>query len=153
MADPRDAISLVGIRPLRVTLTIDNSSITASATAAGGSAQVGRAVGLSADNTVELLQANNPLLGKLISVNVADSDLRCTVQVGGFMELPKGDNYAGSPGDRLLGDTLSAADGYVKEVGAVGTAFAQAELQAILDGRGIVYDDSDANNVVAHLPG
>lgn len=152
MTNPRDAISLLGIRPLRVTLTIDNSTITASATEDGGSAAVGKAVTFSADNTVQLVAANELVLGKLISVNVASGDLRCVVQVGGFMELPKGTNYSGAPGDRIIGDVLVAAEGYVKHVADAATPTA-AEVNAVLNGRGIVYDDSDASNVVVWLPG
>lgn len=150
MADPRDAISLIGIRPLRVTLEHDNSAITYSATANGGSSVVGRAVTLTADNKVTLTGANEVVVGKLISV--VDSTY-CLVQIGGFMELPKGTNYSGSPGDRLIGDVLVAAEGYVKHVAAVGSSFSQAELQAVQKGRGMVYDDSDTNNVVAHFAG
>lgn len=150
MADPRDTISLVGIRPLRVTLTADNTSITYSSTAAGGSAVINRAVKLSADNTVSLTTAASHVIGKLLSVA---ADLRCLVQIGGFMTLPKGTNYAGAVGDRIIGDVLVAAEGYVKHVAAAGGTYAQSESNAILAGRGTVYDDSDSALVLVHLPG
>lgn len=152
-ADARNAISLVGIRPLRVTLNIDNSTITPSSTAAGGSTVINRAVTLSADNTVALAGAGEKVIGKLISVNPDSADLRATVQVGGFMTLPKGDNYGGSPGLRIVGDVVSAAKGYVKHVPLAGGSYSQAEVNLAQKANGTIYDDSDSALVLVHLAG
>jgi len=150
MANPRDALSLLGIRPLRVTLTIDNSTITASDTEDGGSAQVGLAVKLSADNTVALVQADDQVLGQLISVNVASGDLRCSVQVGGFISFLKGTNYSGAVGGKIVGDVLVAAEGYVKHLAAA-SAGSAAEINALAAAQGVIYDDSDTDEVVVWM--
>lgn len=149
-ADARNAISLVGIRPLRVTLTIDNSTITHSGTAAGGSSVINRAVTLSADLTVALADAGERVIGKLLSVT---EDLRALVQTGGYMTLPKGTNYSGSPGLRIVGDVLVAAKGYVKHVPLAGATYDQGEVNLAQKANGTIFDDSDTNLVLVHIAG
>ena len=56
MANPRNTVDFTDIDAKRETYKIDNSTITYSATEDGGSAMVGLAVELSADDTVALTQ-------------------------------------------------------------------------------------------------
>ena len=145
MADPRTATThRVGTEPRRpLTFKIDNADITYSATAAGGSAVVGRAVMLSAAGTVRLTGAGTPVLGKLIQV---EPDNFCTVECGSVVTLPKGDN-AIAVGDKVVGDTLAAARGYVRGVAAAGAAYAEAAADDTQAGRHTVLDASVATAV------
>lgn len=132
MADPRAATTnRIGTEPRRpLTFKIDNSDITYSATAAGGSAVVGRAVMLSAAGTVRLTGAGTHVLGKLLQV---EADNYCTVECGSVVTLPKGDN-AIAVGDRVVGDTLSAERGYIR--GSVEPTGSYVEGTAEDSGRG-----------------
>ena len=115
MADPRLSVSYEDAGALRLTFKIDNSTITYSATANGGSSQVGLAVRLSAADTVALTQAGSAVLGKLILV---ESDNMATVQVKGVVTLPAGTGHAGNNvitlGCKIVGDVSTAAEGYIR---------------------------------------
>lgn len=113
MADPRLTVDYGGIGEQIVTFKIDNSTITYSATADGGSSQVGYAVTLSAADTVELVGDGEAVVGKLLSV---ESDNVAAVQVGGFMTLPGGTGASLTLGKKIVGDLLVAAEGYIREV-------------------------------------
>jgi hypothetical protein len=135
MADPRLAVGWEGINEVNASFIADGSTITFSATAAGGSSQVGSAVTLAADGgSVSLIGDGEFLLGKLISVE--DDDV-CNVQINGHMTLPAGDGVASlALGKRLVGDLgAAAAEGFIREV-ATGTA---AEMGVA---RGYTLDDS-----------
>jgi hypothetical protein len=68
MADPRNTVAFDDIGYEAQTFLIDNSTITYSATATGGSASVGLAVTLSTHKTVALAGDGEFVLGKLIKV-------------------------------------------------------------------------------------
>lgn len=121
MADPRNVVTNIGVEPRRRTYLIDNSTITFSATTAGGSAGVDKAVTFSADNTVALAADGNAVVGKLISV---EANLVCTVQVGGCMTLPGGTGLSAAAtarGKKIVGALVSGVAGGIRDV-ATGTA-------------------------------
>lgn len=142
MADPRADVRFDEITPVFVTFPIDNSTITYSATAVNGSSQVGLAVTLKSDDTIELVGDGEFVLGKLISV---ESDNYATVQTGGFMTLPGGSGATLTRGKGIVGDLgASSAEGYIREV-ATGTA---AELGVQ---NGHIIDPSTTTAVVVNL--
>lgn len=142
MADPRLNADINGKDAEYLTAYYDNSTITYSATSNGGSAVVGRAVGLSAAGTIELAADGEDVLGKLIKV---EPDGYCTVQVGGGMELPAGAAASLTVGKKIVGAASAApANGYIREV-ATGTA---AELGVA---RGFIWDASDTTAVQVYL--
>lgn len=112
-----------GTEPQRpLTFKADGTDIVYSAAAVGGSTVVGRAVMLSGAGIVRLTGAGSPVLGQLVKV---EWDGNCTIMTQGVVELPKGDN-AIAVGDKIVGDTLSAARGYIRGAGAPGAAYAEA---------------------------
>lgn len=141
MTDPRLDTKFDEIGAEFTTFKIDNSTITYSATAANGSSQVGLAVAFSAAETVELAGDGEEIVGKLISVS---KDNYCVVQTAGYMTLPGGTSATLTPGKKIVGDLLVAAEGYIREV-ATGTA---AELGVA---RGMIIDAGDTTAVVVRL--
>ncbi|GIW06367.1 MAG: hypothetical protein KatS3mg060_1172 [Dehalococcoidia bacterium] len=142
MPNPRDTISFVGIGAEYVTFRIDNATITYDATQPGGSAVVGRAVGLSAAGTVELVANGDEVLGKLIAV---EPNLTATVQTGGYCTLPGGQGASLTLGKRIVGALGPGnARGYIREVN---TSVA-AELGVA---RGLIVDASTASATVVRL--
>lgn len=133
MADPRSVTTTrVGTEPRRaLTFKIDGTDIVYSATVAGGSAAVGRAVMLSAAGTVRLTGSGTPVLGKLIQV---EADGYCTVECGSVVTLPKGDNVqAMAVGDKIVGDTLAAARGYIRSIAAATLADVAVAAHRVID--------------------
>lgn len=118
MADPRDAVRFPGIDYRAETFSIDDSTITYSATVDGGSSQVGLAVTLSAADTIALVADGEGILGKLIQVTKDD---KAVVQTRGYMELAAGTSASLTLNKKVVGDLLSSAKGYIREV-ATGTA-------------------------------
>lgn len=141
MANPRTTPEYEGIAGTYETFITDNSTITYSATTAGGSAVVGRAVMLSADRTVALTTDGSRVLGKLIKV---ESDNRGVIQTGGYMTLPSGAGAALTIGRAIVGDLDSATPGYIREA-ASGTA---AET---INERGSIIDNDVTTAVVVRL--
>lgn len=142
MADPRNAVSFDGINATHETFLIDNSTITYSATATNGSAQVGLAVALSAAGTIETAGNGEEVLGKLIKV---EADNKAVVQTGGYMTLPGGNGASLTLGKKIVGAlNASSAEGYIREV-ATGTA---AELGVA---RGMIIDAGTTTAVVVRL--
>lgn len=142
MADPRNTVAFEGINAEYVTFLIDDSTITYSATTAGGSSKVGLAVALSASKTVETAGNGEEVIGKLVSV---ESDGKAVVQVGGYMSLPAGNGASLTPGKKIVGAlNASSAEGYIREV-ATGTA---AELGVA---RGMIIDATTTTAVVVRL--
>lgn len=110
----RNRVSNVGEFPDRETYKIDNSTITYDQDEEGGSAQVGLAVTFSADDTVALVGDGEAVVGKLLKV---ERDNKCSVQVGGVMTLPGGENATLTRGKKIVGDLgPSSAKGYIREV-------------------------------------
>jgi hypothetical protein len=141
MADPRLTLDYEQIDPQFVTFSIDNSTITYSATTAGGSAAVGKAVKLSGNATIALTTDGSHVLGKLVLV---EWDGKATVQTGGFVKLPSGASATLTVGKAIVGDLDGSTAGYIREV-ATGTA---AELGVQ---KGTIIDASDTAAVVVRL--
>lgn len=142
MANPRDTVDFTGLHADHATYEIDNSTITYSDTAANGSSQVGLAVTLSGNNTIELVGDGEGVLGKLISV---DKQNKGVVQTGGHMTLPGGSGATLTRMKAIVGDLGAAsAEGYIREVN---TAVA-AELGVA---RGFIQDTADTANVGVRL--
>jgi hypothetical protein len=118
-----------------VTMKHDSSIVYAS-TEQHGSAQVGKAVQMHDEGEVALVETGNEIFGKLIKV---ESDGYCTVQDGGYCDLP----YDGSPAytendNGLLGGATAgnvAPAGAAPANGAVRTARA---IKSDVTGRIIV---------------
>lgn len=142
MADPRNTVAFEGIAEEYATFLIDNSTITYSATAVGGSDKVGLAVAFSASKTIETAGNGEEVIGKLIKV---EADNKAVVQVGGYMSLPGGNGASLTPGKKIVGAlNASSAEGYIREV-ATGTA---AELGVA---RGMIIDATTTTAVVVRL--
>ena len=141
MADPRVTPEFEGIDARYATYVIDDSTITYDAAEAGGSAEIGLAVTLSADRTVALAADAEAIEGKLILV---EADNNCLVQVGGYMTLPAGTSATLGVNSQIVGDLLVSAKGYIR---AVDSATA-AELAL---SRGSIIDDSTTTAVIVRL--
>jgi len=142
VADPRLAVDNEEVAAVFASFNIDDSTITYSATEDGGSAQVGLAVRLSAADTVELVGDGEAVLGKLINV---ESDGICTVQVGGFMELPGGSGATLTLGTAIVGDLGAAsAEGYIRSA-------ASATAAELIVCRGIITNAGTTTAVMVYL--
>lgn len=142
MPNPRNIVSFEGVNAEYATYKIDASSITYDATKTGGSAAIGLAVTLSADDTVALTADGNAVVGKLVLV---EADGKATVQVGGYMTLPGGQGATLTRGKAIVGALgASSAKGYIREV-ATATA---AELGVC---RGYIQNVADTTKVVVRL--
>lgn len=136
MADPRAAVDFEGIGREAVTIAHDNT-IVFDKTKANGSAQVGLAVTIESDGVVSLVGDGENVFGKLISV---ESDGFCVVQTGGYMTLPGGTSATLTAGLKIVGDLLSAAEGYIQAVSTQHTV-----------SRGMIVDASTTTAVVVRL--
>lgn len=133
MTNPRNKVGYTGIRPDTETYIIDNSTITYDDTKENNSGQVGLAVTLSADNTVALAADGEFVLGKLILV---ESDNKCTVQVGGFVELPGGAGATLTRGAAIVGALgTGSAKGYIRAA-ASGTAAELTRCRGFIQANG-----------------
>lgn len=131
MSNPRDTVEFDGQGELPLTFTIDNSTITYSATAERGTAQRDLAVKLVSANTIALTTDGSHVLGRLDSV---DANLKARVQTKGTMRLPGGSGATLTVGKKIVGALGAAsAAGYIREV-ATATA---AELGLA---RGLIID-------------
>jgi hypothetical protein len=114
MADPRLAVAYGEIGADFAPFLIDDSTITYSATANGGSAVVGRAVNMSAADTIKLAGDGEGVVGKLINV---EADGVATVQIRGGMTLPAGVGASLTLTKKFVGAASAApANGYIREV-------------------------------------
>lgn len=113
LTNPRNATAFDELDVHHTTYLIDNSTIVYDGTLANGAAatMIGKAVTLSAARTVALAADADPVIGKLISV---ESDNKCNVQDGGFMDLPGGTAAALTLGCTIVGALLAAAKGYIR---------------------------------------
>ena len=136
MPDPRDIVRYDDIDIQTATFIIDGTSVTYSATAAGGSAQVGQWVQLTAARTVGLTGNGSEVLGLLLVVH---HDGKCTVQTGGYATGPATGTV--NAGDRVVG---SATAGSVR-------AAAAATLADVAAQRGFVIDASTPARTVVLL--
>ncbi len=148
MTDPRTVVRHDGNHARYETFRIDGTEITFSATAAGGSAQVGLAVALGSDDTVDLAGDGEAVLGKLIAV---ESDGFCTVQIGGFCTLPGGNAATLTLGRKVVGALNAAsAKGYVK-VFAAGGSYTAAEVALAAATRGLIINNDVTTAVIVDL--
>lgn len=123
-------------------LKIDNSTILYDKTQVNGSAQVGLAVTLSANDTVALCADGDFVLGKLLKV---ESDLFCTVLFDGVTDLPAGASASVTLGKKIVGALGAAsAKGYIREV-ATATA---AELGRM---NGKIINNADTTKVIVEF--
>lgn len=139
MANPRKKILFFGIDPQPVTFKADGVTITYDSTQKGGSAVVGRAVRLmpGTAQTVELIGDAEHLLGELM---IVEQDLMCTVKIGGVLDLPGGTGATLTPGSKVVGAVLVAAEGYVRSVAA-------ATLAEVAVAEGQILDATDTTHV------
>lgn len=143
MADPREAVAFDDIDYRAITYNHDDT-IVYNAAVAGGSAQVGLTVTLESNKTVSLIGDGESVEGRLVKVEPGGI---AVVQNKGYMKLKRGTSATLTPGKKIVGDLLAAAEGYIRDV-ATGTA---AELGVA---RGRVIDSStaaDAAEVVVEL--
>jgi hypothetical protein len=121
LATPRNIVGFEETAgPHDLTFKIDNSTITYDATKANGAAttMIGKAVTLSADDTVALAADADAVLGKLISV---EGDNKCSVRVHGYVTLPGGNGATLTRGVAIVGAlNASSEKGYVR-IAASGT--------------------------------
>lgn len=141
MADPRKVTAYDDILPINITLTIDDSSITYDANQLGGSAQVGLAVNFSDDGVVQLAGDGEHVAGVLLLV---EADDKATVQVGGVCKFKGGTSAVLTPGTKIIGDLLSAAEGYIQSVAA-----ATGSIQVA---HGMIIDANDTGAVYVLFP-
>lgn len=119
MSDPRKTIAFDEIDNNRTTFKIDASTITYDALQVGGSAQVNKAVKLSADNTIALTTDGSMVLGKLDKV---EADGFASVIDDGYVTLPGGNGAALTRGKHIVGAVdAGSAGGFIREV-ATGVA-------------------------------
>lgn len=145
MANPRNTVDFSEIKPLNLTFLADGVTIVYSATAAGGSTVVGRAVRImpGTSETVELVGDGECVMGQLLRV---EPDGKAVVQVGGVVTLPGGDSATLTPGSKIVGDLgAAAAEGYIRSVAA-------ATLAEVAVARGNILDATTATAVQVLLP-
>jgi len=140
MADPRNSRDFREIDNLQVTYGYD-ASIVYDQTKAGGSAQVGRAVTLVANQQVGLAADGQSVEGKLIKV---EADGNCAVQVRGYCMLPSGTGATFTRGAGIVGAALSAVNGYIR--GRAAATLAEVAVQ-----RGRVIDTATSTAIVVDL--
>lgn len=140
MADPRKAVVWSAVGDY-ITVKADGSTITYSATAAYGCADVGKAVTLSTDDTAALAGDGEAVLGRLEKVG---PDGYCTVKWRGDVKLPAGTSATIDLGSRIVGDLLVSAKGYIQSA-ASGTAAHHVVS------RGLIVNNNDTDNVVVLL--
>ncbi len=115
--DPRARVSFTGIDYHGTTYKY-GSTITFDATKAGGAAatMIGKAVSLTTDDTVDLCQDGDHIIGKLQKV---EDDGFCSVQDDGVVELPAGASATVTVGAPIVGALGgSSARGYVRAAAA-----------------------------------
>lgn len=142
MATGRLGVSLEGLGYEAASQIADNSTILYDGTLPNGSASIGLAVTLSANDTIALCADGDAVLGKLIKV---ESDLVCTVQYKGTMTLPAGASATVTRMTTIVGALgASSAKGCIRSA-ASGTA---AEL---IKARGFIANNADTTKVVVSL--
>lgn len=122
MADPRKTVSYEGIKFKAATYKIDGVTITYDATKVGGAdaTMLNKAVSLAGvDGVVQLCSDGEAVEGKILLV---EPDGYCTVQVGGYCDLPGGASATLTLGVGIVGALGAAsAKGYIR-IAASGTA-------------------------------
>ncbi len=149
MPNPRKKVDYTGIEQERVTYKIDGATIIFDANADGGSAAVGRAVEISADDTVALANDNGPVHGRL---ELVEADGMCVVTTDGYVTLPGGQAAVLTPGRPIIGALgAGGARGHIKQAPAASATPTQAEVNAAAVARGRIVRSGDATKVVVRL--
>lgn len=141
MADPRNTVSSVGLRIETETFAIDNSTIVYDGTKVGGAdaTMLGKAVAMSAADTVKLVADGDLVIGKLLAV---ESDNKALVQVEGTCTLPQGNGATTTFGKKFVGALGAAsAKGYIRD------ATTGDELKAV----GVIRNGATATAVIVDL--
>jgi len=135
MANPRNVTDTEGIDAVYATFAIDNSTIVYDGTKVGGAAttMLNKAVTFSAASTVALAADGDAIVGRL---DLVEADNKCSVQVGGYTNLPGGTGATLTRGFKFVGALLSSAKGYIREV-------ASATAAELNKGRGQIVDATD----------
>lgn len=138
----RDQVDYDGIRYDGMTFKIDNSTIVFDATQVNGAAatMIGKAVTLSADDTVALAADGDAVIGKLLKVEPGNF---ATVQMYGYAQLPSSGTI--TRGTRIVGALGPAsAKGYVRSA-------ASATAAELAKQRGLVVNIADTAAVWVDL--
>ena len=141
MADPRLAVKFDGLHAQYATFKGDGTQVNYTAGVANGCSYAGLAVFASADDTCDLVDDGEFVLGKLIRVEIDDI---ATVQVAGFCELAAGTGATLTRGAAIVGDLLIAAEGYIR----VSDGSTAAEIKAQ---RGHIINNGTTTAVVVQL--
>lgn len=142
MAIPRNTVDHRDVNPKRqLTFPADGVTIIYSKAAAKGHAGAGwAAVGLSSDNTVELVDDGDQVFGELLLV---EPDGMCTVRTEGVSYFKGGTEATFTLSRGVIGALRSSARGYVK-----GVTVATQNEEDIEFGR--VSNDTDADAIEVH---
>ena len=136
LATPRNIVGFEETAgPHDLTYKIDNSTITYDATKANGAAatMIGKAVTLSAADTVALAADGDAVIGKLLLV---EGDNKCSVRTKGFVSLPGGNGASLTLGKKIVGAlNASSEKGYIREV-ATGTAAELGKARGFIQNAG-----------------
>jgi hypothetical protein len=143
MPNPRLVVDYEGTGFRALSFLADGVTITYSATAANGSLHVGKAVQISANNTVALTLDGSEVLGRLDRVH---PDGVCVVQTEGGCTLPGGEAAALTAGLSIVGAAYPTASG-----GGGGGIKAAASAGDALIGRGQILDSSVTTAVKVRL--
>lgn len=131
MANPRSVALTDGMEGDVLTFIIDNSTITYDVTKTNGSAQVGKAVSLSAAKTVKLAADGEAVIGKLIKV---EADNKAAVQCSGIVILPGGNGASLTLGKKIVGAADAGGNpGFIREANTAQAAELGVARGAILD--------------------
>ncbi|MEJ7763497.1 MAG: hypothetical protein WKF80_11960 [Thermomicrobiales bacterium] len=141
--DPRKTVQYDGIH-FRTSEGHVDASIVYSKTVAGGSVSVGKAVRLTGNRIFGLATTGTEVAGRLVLV---ESDGVCTVQVGGFMELPAA---AAIPfGSRVVGGVVA---GNIRALAAPSATYVASEGTEAAAAKGQVWDGSVPASIVVYFP-
>lgn len=137
MPNPRKNVDFTGLNaPSDYVSYKYDSSIVYDSSVPGGSAQIGRAVTITAARTVGLVGDGERVLGRL---EIVEPDGFCGVVRGGYVELPAGSGATLTLGSGIVGDLgPSSAKGYIQTGAAVPT-------------RGQIVDATDTTAVIVDL--
>ncbi len=142
MANPRKNVDFKGLNAPSDYVTYKyDSSIVYNSAVDGGSAQIGRAVTITAARTVGLAGDGEKILGRL---EIVEPDGFCGIVRGGYVELPAGTGATLTLGGPIVGALLSSAKGYIK-------AAPTGSVAAGIAGRGQIVDATNTTKVIVDL--
>lgn len=147
----RVQVDYTDIRYDAITAKIDGVTIVFDPTQPNNAAatMIGKAVSLSANDTVQLAADGDAIYGKLLKVE--PDGAFCTVQRWGMVTLPAGTGAVLTLGRTVVGALLVAARGYIRQTVAPGATYVQAEATEAARGRGTIVNNADTTAVVVDL--